>query len=460
MLAACEATIGRTLTDLRKSLLHQKDSEASIWELIVLYAACRRFGNKSDHEPEDAHPDVVIRGRLNRLRFSLEAKVVGRSDRDFRQQERELLGFIYRQIQKRDPHFEGANYSIDRINSDNQAVLPKENEFRSLRKDPAFREFMNALESSGSALLMLPNNNIQISYQKSSGKYVSGRLLPIEHPKTPEEHPLYRTIKQKGEQIRKWNARILSKPIVLVLCAPDGESTFGGAFKDAFNGPEQAIYNALLDPTQLAPLDVLNVLKRGIKPVDGQWQTDERPLKVSGAKHISAVLLVRLEHPVNSPLERKITKAAKAELFINYQADVPLNQSLIEEIASLPICDIEYGPGWESWQGMERAALSERTKRQGGSFTYHGRENGGFAVELPTSLVLRILAGSDNAEDLLGNSYGEPNPVSMFKAALENNQPLLDCIVSNDDSVDRSVSTIRFEFGPPQEPVVARTKKK
>ena len=84
MLAACEATIGRTLTDLRKSLLHQKDSEASIWELIVLYAACEKFGSKADHEPEDAHPDVVIRGRLNRLRFSLEAKVVGRSDREFR----------------------------------------------------------------------------------------------------------------------------------------------------------------------------------------------------------------------------------------------------------------------------------------------------------------------------------------------------------------------------------------
>ena len=199
-------------------------------------------------------------------------------------------------------------------------------------------------------------------------------------------------------------------------------------------------------------------MRRRIGITDGELTVHGASQRVRGAKYISAILLVNLATPISSPYEKDLGKKARIDLFVNHHAAVPIDQALERELLELPIGSVEFGPGWESWEGMERAGNIERCKRLGGSMEHYVSGDGTLGVELPTSLVLRILSGQENAKRAFAESYGDQYPASLFRDALASNRDLVECSISNDESASRSEPTILFKFGPPQETVVSQAK--
>lgn len=459
LLTKCETALGRQLTDLRARLLRHKNHDASIWELICLAVSLECF-ERVDHEPTTGMPDIIVRGLFG-LELSLEATTVT-SGRDLESDKNsDFTRWIWKQVTAKDIPGNGAVISIDRYSDPRRPPkIPASHDWSKLLKDPEWLAFIRSLAEHGQSTCTLSELDLSIGYRLKHDGFISSNIMAPEQNKDILMHPVYKAIRSKAEQAnKKWTKRVRNRPIVLLICAPRPGGELSAIHDRQEFSVDRAIWNALLDPSEMSDLDQLNVLGRRLVVGRDGVGPDTKRLRVSGSASISAVVFVRLEHS-NERMSASLSTLAKPLLYINRSAANPLSNSQLAKIKRMDFNAIELGPGWEAWQGTERVSRKERNLRSGGGWKASSGRNGGFKLKLPTYKVLQILAGEGTTAELFNSRDGSNLPLMKFKAALESKLELTAVDVVEGNPAKREEQQIEFTFKDGAEAVVARAKRK
>jgi len=187
-----------------------------------------------------------------------------------------------------------------------------------------------------------------------------------------------------------------------------------------------------------------------------------RQLRVSGAQHISAVVVVTLQTQLRSPMPG-VKRTANAVLFLNPQAQHPLGEGETHLLECLDFNSFEWGAGWEAWQaprGTKKADNTSisRVRRQGGSVIMHGSDTTGFAIEVPAHIIARLLANDISNEEMV--TLCSKYCVQRCGLALEKGQEIIGCEYVPCGRESRGYPRILLRYGPPKSPVIADPNKR
>lgn len=449
LLCECEAELARDLSGLRARLLHNRHYNGTIWELIVLYTAIKRTDLQIDYEPDDAMPDIRFYNASG-TRFWFEVSEVSSASNEQKNRINELRRWICEQLTKTGYQLKGAAIDIRPKSSEFELSIPPIQSWKSEKKSYAWKSFISDISRNGSGTWDFANGNAHINLKTNQlGFFTGGHPVP-NLPKSAKQHPVYKLLKRKGEQIKKWESSITDKPIVVVICSTDISSEFD--IKGNGVGLEQAIYSALLDPSLLSSVHRYNILHDG-----SFYGSGIKSKRVMGARLISAVLFVRLENQLEG-LSYKSNMIAAPILFDNPHAETPLSELDKKVVRGLNFNLVEYGPGREAWQRSHKGSAKDRNRKIGGKYTMGSNGNGSVYIELPTIILLRILAGDITAEDALSEFGDNSKLIDLFKRALDYNQEIEKVSIIDSDPIKREEPCIRIEFGIPKPAVIARVK--
>jgi len=455
LLTRCEQRLGLRLEKLRNNLLHHRETETHIWELVVLFVVSQCF-EKVQHEPGKSMPDIVVK-RFWATELSFEATLVSSSAEKQSNQAREFRSWVYRKINAV-TKLNGGNLDLIPIHNESDAYIPAEHQWPSLLKDRSWGTFLHQITDSGQANWVCPNGNFVVAFKVRENGFVVGGsdVYRYKYSGDIESHPIYKCIRRKAKQIRNWNQKLTSKPVVLVVGINDSGMEFFDNPANPEGAPKHAIYSALLYPDRLNVIDRYNILHLSAVVHEGQWQSNLKSHRVSGSSKISAVVLVQIENQYQ--FDGRYKRVAKATLYQNYHADNKLSEIQLQQIQEIDFNLIEYGPGWEDWEGHERSTIAERNLERGGGFKLTSYRDQGFEIELPAIDVLKVLAGAKTAQDVFKDYRSEPTPLSMFKKAFESGMPIIESEIVPREGLDRSETMMRICFGEPQQPTVASVK--
>lgn len=390
----------------------------------------------------------------------MEATTVGSPHAELVDLSSDFNHWIYREVEKGGIQLNGASINTDAV-SDSSVTpqIPKRHRWPTLAKDPSWHSFINNLRMTGQAQWDCPEGDIRIQFKIGNSGHISGNLYTPPAPKDITKHPAYRCIRSKAKQISsRWPANIRNRPIVLIICATRAGIEFLQGFANNDFSVDRAIWSALLDHERLPDLDRINVLRQ--RPIFDRsgFRVQSNRLRVAASGFISVVLIVTLEHA--SDRESVLPKfRANSVLFENPHARNPLPKKYLEQIKRMDFNLIEYGPGWEAWQGTERDNITMRNLRRSGVLEYRGGKKGVFEVRIPSIQILKILSGERTAEEVFSEYRGPPYPQEKFKDVLESRLTLESVSIVEDDRQKRGEQQIVFSFGTGRDPVVARTKK-
>lgn len=362
----------------------------------------------------------------------------------------EIRHWIFKQLNEVGCSLKGATIDILPLDANRELSLPPSNKWKQEMKTESWRALVKSIRSTGTGTWEYVDGNASITISPHRDGYLLGGNPIPNLPNRVEDHPVYRAIKRKGAQARKWDKEVRSKPIVLVIGTEDISPEFG--IYDSGSGVEldQAIWSALLDAHKIGFIDRYNILR------DGSLERVQSK-QVSGARYISGVMFVRLEHMIR-PLDYTKNRIAKSRLFRNPHADILLTEAHTAILDDIDFNRIPYGPGTEAWEGTHRQSLRERNVRRGGSLVMRSGRDIGYSIELPAITIVRLLAGDISAENLSSDYGNDPSLIKLFKKALNENCEIIDVALIQSDPLIREEPRIRFQFGIPKPPVVARTK--
>ena len=451
LLDEVERQAGKSLGALRTNLLRNRNTESALWELVVLYVAQNAYGTV-EHEPGDGQPDVIVSSQ----RMALEAHVVFSKQNQISKLSHEFDVWIYKQLVKEGISIHSRYMATELLDSEEEGGIPQQQNWRALTKEPEWRSFVESIKTSGSGVWILPRNNIRIVFKLTESRYSSGRPFTPKASSAITDSSVYKAIKQKGRQIRKWSDDVLSVPIVLVICAPEPDFEFNDSWGGSGGSRSQAIWSALLNPKKLNAIDAYNLLGVGSRIDNGTLKPPDFSNKVSGAGKISAVVFVQLESSIDY---RNINRKANVTIYPNFQADTPLSDAQLDALKSMDFSLVDYGPGWESWQEGQRDSMTTRNLKRSGGWCINGMSDNGFAIEIPAISLVQVLSGLKTAEAAFGDRSDPPNPLWMCAKALEENREITVVkILESDDQRDER--KVLLEFGPPRDALLAEAKPK
>tara|TARA_R110002072_G_scaffold95203_22_gene210035 strand:- start:10601 stop:11899 length:1299 start_codon:yes stop_codon:yes gene_type:complete len=432
-------------------LLRNRTPEAAIWELIVLYVAHKALGDV-EHEPGEGMPDVFI----SDYSFSLEAHVV------FSQSEatRRLMGefdlWIHKRIAKAGISIESSHTVTELIDKNMDVQLPDKNKWREQMRRNSWKEFLDSLRESGKGVWEIRDYNMRI-FLKLTKSYGSTGASFV--PKVSErvlDNPLYKALRRKSKQIRKWEGRVRATPVVLVVGAFEDGAEFDNGSFGGRGIRDQVVWSSLVDPSDIDPLQAYNIMGADLRISDEGLEPSGRSYRVPGSDNISAVVFVQFR----TTLDRyRYNKEADARIYVNPRALNPLNDEQIWALQSMDFSIIEYGPGWESWEGGARSSMRERNLKRGGGWQFQSLEGGGFTLEIPAISLTQVLSGLKSSEQVLGGKSDNPNPQDFLVRALEENCELLAVQIVEPES-QREERLVKLEFGPPAQAMISRAKEK
>lgn len=459
LLDKCEGKLKASLTTLRDRLLRDRNHASAIFELVLIYTLLGRFA-RVEPEAGPGMPDAVLRGRWG-IRLSFEAAVVTSRASAARKLGSRFHGRLYREIVALGLPINGANISTEAVaGMEQNAEVPKEHQWREMLRHPSWAEFTSQIRGCGEAGWRCPQGNIVVYFKVRQDGYISAQSLQSERRTDIAKHPVYREIRKKARQIRGWPKRLRARPIVLAICTPgSGQEFWSGYDVDDFS-VKRAVFSSLLEHERMSDLDRLNILRQRLKFGPRGTYVESNRLRVAGSKLVSAVLIVRIEQ--DRDLGLLIPKSrAKPELYLNSFARHPLTDRLMAEIKQLDFNMIEYGPGWENWQGTARDSRKARNIRRGGPFTLRLGKEGDIELRIPSMQILRILAGEATAQEVFGDKAAKsPNPLDVFDKALASELTLESIEVVEGERTSREERQIAFHFGKGKPDVIARAKKR
>jgi hypothetical protein len=405
---------------------------------------------------------VIIRGRW-RHRLSLEAAVVSSPSSAELAKSSEFNRWLYREIVKLMP-INGASIVIDpKPGKTGDARVPPAHRWPVMQKDPSWQVFVGQVRDQGQARWECPEGNISVRFKARQDEYLTAQPLAPARPTDITRHPVYREIRRKARQAKRWPRHLRKRPVVLVICTPGGGREFWCGHDVDDYSIHRAVFSALLDHERMNDLDRINVLRQRLKfrpqHPTGVYVEPNR-LRVAGSELISAVLIVRIEQD-HGRAAQPPKSTAKPELYFNRHSRHPLPEGLAAEIRKLDFNAIDYGPGWEAWHDTERDSLKVRNLRRGGSLEFRSGKKGETELRIPIMKVLKILSGEATAQKVFAE-YGDqpPRALDIFQRALASELTMESINIIDGSSATRAEQQVSFRFGKGEPAVIARTRQR
>lgn len=443
LLEECERALGHPLPGLRSRLLRHDNFTASLWELASLFVCVKSQLNVT-YEPAPAHPDLRI-ANPDAEPFWIEVTSVSPRSRAATAALRRFHTWIFEQAKKQGFIGPGAEIRIDELDATHEISMPPDNQWPRLSRSDSGNRFFYDVTKTGHGVWIDHDNNFKIRFTRLESETLSGGYPVLGIPKAIRDHPVYRSIKSKADQIKsKWDDSVRADPIVLVIGAEDQSSEFN--LRDARVGLEHAVNAALLDPRKLTFIERYNNL-------GNRYFTEIKSDRVAGAKWISAVLFVNLIARYSLGYG-PTTRESKSTFFENIHAENRLTHRQREIILAIDFNQIQYGPEWEAWR-KESANIPPhlRYRKRGGSLSMGTTTNGGFYMEIPSATLTRVLSGDLSAQDAFGGR--DDLFLKRLHGALTENRRIESIDIVDPSSHGRGEQFVKIHFGPIRPTVIA-----
>ena len=448
MLKFCENRLGRRLDRLRESLLESEPS-MGLWELLLLHSSLQVA--KAEHEPGDAMPDIRYLGASRAI--WIEATTV--THRNIAETKRldALIEWIRMQLDVSGV-LDGASMGIryERIDDQLPCSLPRLHQFKSLKKLQSWIEFCKrAMEGEIDACWELSDHNLRFSLEGPSryaGMVSSGGPV-LFLPRHPHEHPVYRAIRSKSDQARRWEKRHGGgspfQPLIIWIAAIGDLSQIDPANSYPNVTLSQAVNCALYDQDVMSIPEQYNFC--------GTWWKPEVD-RVSGHHRIAAVCVTQFEQH-QSGVYAPVRLKPKTEIFWDRTSRM-LEAQIARSVQRIAVAleKIEYGPGWESWdlpRDRSGSLALERARRAGGSIGWSEGDRTMF-IEVPVSVLALLLAGDSQVEDILKGYKGDWR--KRLRRILEEGCEIIDVEYIKRTPGSREEPSVKLTFGDPVPPVL------
>jgi hypothetical protein len=455
LLACCESRLRRQLVDLRRRMQSETPRPA-LWELLMLDAVLHAE-NCADHEPHAGSPDIVI-GSPNERRLHLECAWTTPPQNINRESLNSFVDWVRRQVRERLPGTH-LNLRLEPKNPVEPVCVPPEHQRKSVTKSSGWASFIDAVAKSVPAALTLEHHNLRIIVEGSSrGKTVwtSGTVLEaVEHP---EHHPVYRTIRSKAMQAKRWlDQGGTYEPLVLVIGADEGLAYIDPSGCGSVT-LKQAVYSALLHETA-DPITRYNSA--------GSWpslkpRNRHSPLEICGPRirvshsHlIGAVAVVQFKNSFG-PLGTSPSRRGHVTVFPNPDPRASFNRRDFDRLGKcLDMNRVEYAAGSECWDfdcDPHTSLPASRSRWRGGRLITRGGLKMPSEIEIPAVLLHRILAG-----DLTANEAWKKcstDILERFSEALSAGREIEHVAYVPMPPRSREEPRVCIRFGPPQPPLI------
>lgn len=452
LLMECERSIGYPLKELRQRLACHDKPYSNLWELITLY--CTLPLGSIIHEPEQNCPDICItHGTESHL--WVEATYIYSKSKQRTDNATDFIRWILNHLKLMDITFaNGVHVNLAPNNDSETLAVPDQSRWGELIRCHSWSKFVNILKTTNPVEIewICPIGNATIKLRRSSHPgTVSIGFPPIKEPASPKQHPVYKEIKKKAEQARKWNGLgKIYQPLVLCIGASENPWEINSPPSSGIS-LYQAVSSALSDVRNMSLVQQVNIAQ-GI---------DGKSLKVPGANYISAVIVVTLETKTKI-FQPSVYRVPEASLFVNDQAVHTLTPKEVNLLKQIRFDCIDWSPGWDAWESRRGTKRSENTniiriKRQWGEASMRSLENKAFEVELSANVVALILSGGITHEDLR-QQYGD-DLANALEAAIIRGQHIIDCEYVPSDPKSRKQDYIRLRYSPPKPQIISDPKK-
>ncbi|GAA6614918.1 hypothetical protein [Scytonema sp. NUACC26] len=459
LLNECELRLGTELGKLRTSLRGDyKSTKSMLWELIVLHATSSIVSVQ--HEPTEAAPDIFLQPEGCEPFYIDVAYIMPRNQ----QQEDDLKDFPrwvrQKLVQKGIDYADSLTIRLDPADSTKDVEVPPRNCWNQQLKTDKWKSFVIQLSSRNlPSTWSLEEANVIVTAEGiEQGFSVSSTFLTPNIPQRAEDNLIYKTIKHKAEQAKKWEeTRKIYQPLVLVIGSSESLHQINGHDMFFSIQPQKAVYSALADIEQWDWITILNLTD------NRSWPWAMRRQRVSGSRSISAVVIVTIRNEYSGLEDRWQRKASKSLIIKNPHPKVALTAIQEQILEQINFNHIKYGPGWESWENPQRtqdvSVALNRYRESRGHFVFSPKSDYAFSIEISCKLVARLLVGDITADkvwdskrlslkdDLGSHPSLEQTISSSLKTAATIRQPVVDVKFVQANSKLREESRIRLELG-------------
>lgn len=474
LLSECELWLDKKLCNLRGKLRGDHEStKPMLWELIVLHAtafsiASKHYENANrnqsiasliQHEPADGTPDIFLQAD-DCQPFYIEVAYI-----KLRSQQEDVMHFL--RWVREELFKKGIDYAkslrirLDPADPIRDIQVPPGNCWKQQLKTDKWKFFTTELLSRKLPSVWLPEEaNVIVKAEAiEQGLFSVSSSFPAQNiPKQVEDNPIYKTIKRKAEQAKKWEKSGKTyQPLVLIIGASESLHQIDSYNTLSSKQPSKAVYSALADTKEWDWTTILNLTD------NRSWPWAMRSQRVSYAKLISAVVIVTIRNEYSGLGYEWQRKASKPLIIKNLHSNVPLTAEQEWLLGQIDFNQIKYGSGLESWQQAQRnqdvPLLNKYLRESEGRFVFSPKLDFAFNVEIPCKLVARFLVGDINADEVwdscpLGikdNPSSDPSLEqtigSCLKMGANIRQPIVNVEFVQGNSQLREESRIRLEFG-------------
>ncbi len=243
LLSQCETWLGTNLNKLREDLTgEQKQTKSHLWELMVLHATAyavisrpyKQYDSNSEVssliQPEgeqEAVPDIFLQPD-NCEPFWVEVAYITPRNQ---QQETDIIRFpswVREELSKgKVADSQHLRIRLKPADTSKDVQVPPNNSWRQLLKTDKWKTFLAELKSgnfnSTLCLRETDNANVIVTIEGiEQGNSVSSSFPAPNVPKCAKDHPIYRKIKEKAEQGKKWEKSGKKyEPLVLFIGASE-----------------------------------------------------------------------------------------------------------------------------------------------------------------------------------------------------------------------------------------------
>lgn len=256
-----------------------------------------------------------------------------------------------------------------------------------------------------------------------------------------EDHPFYRAIRNKGQQISRWGSEVSVRPLCVVIGSFGSSPQFSTTnHANLALSAERAIWKAILDPGRLSTLEAANVGHQPFRVGSRGWDIKRPPSRLLGSRYISCIVWCRFDYFQYAP---------RIALYPNRHCDRELSADTIDKICSITFEPLYYANKLQEWRPGNR----ELHFMGGAKLRMSLDKRDEDTIEISSRDVLLLLSGKKTAAELLGDPL-----VSIIGERLLDKRDIVSIELRTEKEKLSEHNDVIFKFGPPLKSIVADKK--